>query len=284
MDSKYHIISYNKEYLHADSVKIELSNRAFRYGDGFFETMHANGLEVQFLIDHYERIQFALKTLSLELPDYFSIDFLKTQISGLLSRSKLFQAARVKLTVFRSGEGLYKPTTNKAEFVIEAKYLGKGPYELNTQGIKVGLYKDNPKPNYPYFKFKSLNSQLYTLATIYAQNNALDDVLLINGRGAIVEGSSSNVFAVKDRTVYTPSLNSGCVHGIMRKQILGVCCSLAYKVEQNDNITEEALLEMDEIFLTNAVVGLKYISAFRNKRYYNRNSKKIIAKLNELAF
>lgn len=284
MDNKYHYISVNKDYVHADSFNLSTYNRAFRYGDGFFETMHANGMEVQFFNDHYNRIETALSALSLELPDYFSPDFLKKQIAGLLSRCKLFQAVRVKLTVFRSGKGLYFPENNTADFIIEALYLGKGPYELNKEGITIGVFKEYPKPNVKYLQFKSLNAQLYILAAVYAKKNALDDVLLINDQGFVVEATSSNFFAVREKVVYTPSLNTGCVNGIMRKQIIKVCNELAYEVKEIEKLTEADLLTMDELFLTNAVTGVKHVSGFEKRRYYNKNARKIVAALNNLAF
>lgn len=284
MDDTYKIVSLNKEYLHSESLKITSMNRAFRYGDGFFESMHANGLKVQFIHDHFNRVKKAADFLSLELPDFFTLEFIEKQISGLLSRCKLFQAARVKLTLFRSGEGLYFPETNKAEFLIEANFLGKGSYVLNEKGITIGVYKEIAKPNLPIFHFKSLNAQIYTVAAVYAQKETLDDVLLVNENGFIVEATSSNIFAVKEKKVLTPSLKSGCVHGIMRKQVIEICAEMGYSVEETEKLTEHDLLHMDEIFLTNAVVGLKYVSGFKNRRYYNKNSKKIINKLNETAF
>lgn len=284
MDAKYQIVSLNKDYVHAETVRFGTTNRAFRYGDGFFETMHANGLQIQFVNDHFVRIQSALKVLSLELPDYFTVEFLKSQVSGLLSRCKLFQAARVKLTVFRSGGGFYFPDSNKADFIIESEYLGKGQYELNKNSLTIGLYSDIAKPQLPFLQFKGLNSQFYILAALFAQSNNFNDVLLLNEKGAIVEATSSNVFVVSEKVVQTPSLNTGCVKGVMRKQVIDICNFLGYKVLERDDIVEQDLLQADEIFLTNAVFGLKYISGFKNRRYYNRNSRKIMARLNEIAF
>lgn len=284
MGNKYQVVSYNQQYLNWDSFKIDLTNRGLRYGDGFFETMHANGLDVQFVDDHFLRIIKAAKVLKIHLPEYFSLVYLRKQVSGLLSRCKLFQAARVKLTVLRSGEGLYIPQTSIADIIIEASFLGKGKYELNEQGITVGIYNEFAKPKLPYLQFKSLNAQIYVLASIFAQQNNYDDVLLVNETGKIVEATSSNFFAVREKNIYTPSLNTGCVRGVMRKQIIKIAIELGYNIHETDSIDEDFILQMDELFLTNAMVGTKFISGFKNRRYYNRNSKKIIGLLNEVAF
>ncbi|MDA3892680.1 MAG: aminotransferase class IV [Salinivirgaceae bacterium] len=284
MDSRYNLISFNKQYMPVDSFNIGLQNRAFRYGDGFFETMHANGLHVQFVDDHYQRILKSANILKLTLPDYFSQKFLEEQIAGLLSRCKLFQAVRVKLTVFRSGEGFYVPNSNVAAFLIDATYLGKGPYELNAEGINMGIYKEIPKPKLPYSSIKSMNAQLYVLAGIYANSNKFDDVLLVNDGEKIVEATSSNVFAVKGKTVFTPAVSSGCVEGIMRKQIIHIAESMGYCIVENEGIDEHNLLDMDELFLTNAIVGIKHISGFEKRRYYRKNAIKFMKELNRIAF
>jgi branched-chain amino acid aminotransferase len=200
MDSRYNLISFNKEYISTKEFSLNLSNRAFRYGDGFFETMHANGLDVQFINDHFSRIEKAAKILKIELPEYFTLNFLKIQVAGLLRRNKLFQGVRIKLTIYRNGEGFYIPKSNKAEVVIEAHYLSKGAYELNEKGITVGIYNEIPKPICLVSSFKSINAQLYVLAGIYSQQNGFDDALLINDKGFLVEATSSNIFALKDKT------------------------------------------------------------------------------------
>ncbi len=284
MHKKYNLISFNKEFIAADSFKLGLNNRAFRYGDGFFETMHANGLYVQFINDHYNRIIKASQILSIDLPDFFSLNFLKAQVTGLLNRTKLFQAARIKLTVFRTGEGYYIPAQNSSDIIIEATYLGKGAYELNEEGITVGIYNDMYKQKTLFGSIKSINAQLYILAGIFAKKNGYNDALLLNNDGYIVEATSSNIFLVKDKHVFTPPLLSGCVEGIMRKQIISIAKDLGYIVNADSMISPNDLLNMDELFLTNAINGIKYISGFKNRRYFKRCANEFIQELNKLSF
>jgi len=284
MDTAYNLISFNKEYISAKEFKLDLSNRAFRYGDGFFETMHANGLEVQFINDHFARIEKASQLLKIELPEYFTLAFLKTQVAGLLRRNKLFQGVRVKLTIYRNSEGYYLPKSNGADIVIEAVYLSKGFYELNTEGIIIDIYDEMPKPKTLFGSIKSINAQLYVLAGIFAQQQGVNDVLLVNEQGFVLEATSSNVFALKDNTLYTPSLTSGCVEGIMRKQIINIASAMGFVVDDNASFKPDDLLKMDELFLTNAIVGIKSVSAYKNRRYFKRSATKLLQELNRVAF
>ena len=282
MDSKYNLISFNKEYIPEKEFILNLNNRAFRYGDGFFETMHANGLEVQFINDHFTRIEKAAQILKIELPEYFTLDFLKIQIAGLLRRNKLFQGVRIKLTIYRKGEGFYIPKSNGADIVIETFYLSKGAYELNEKGITVGVYNEMSKPKSLVGSIKSINAQLYVLAGMFAQQQGFDDALLLNEHGYIVEATSSNIFVLKEKTLYTPSLDYGCVEGIMRKQVIRLANNLGFDVNDKADILPEDLIEMDELFLTNAIVGLKYASGYKTRRYFKKASTKIMGELNKV--
>lgn len=281
--NNYQLISFNKDYIPTESFKLDLNNRAFRYGDGFFETMHANGLATQFIEDHYLRIIKASQILKLDLPEFFTLPFLKKQVSGLLSRKKLFQAARVKLSIYRTGDGFYIPQSNSCDIIIEATYLGKGPYELNTAGITVGIYKDMPKPESLYSSIKSVNAQFFVLAGIFARDNNFNDALVVNSQGAIIEATSSNIFGVIKNSIVTPSLNSGCIDGIMRKQIINIAEQLNFSIIY-ENIKTTDLPNYDELFVTNAIVGIKYISGYKEKRYFKRTATKLIHELNNIAF
>ena len=72
----------------------------------------------------------------------------------------------------------------------------------------------------------------------------------------------------------------GCVEGIMRNQIILIAQQLDYKVLFN-NIKPEDLLDIDEVFLTNAIVGVKYVSGYKNKRYFKRTATKLMKELNK---
>lgn len=284
MAYEYTICAFNKHYLTESELPIGLQNRAFRYGDGFFETMHTNGLKTQFIADHYQRIVKAAATLEMQLPDYFSLDFFDKQISGLLSRNKLFQAARVKAVFVRGGAGLYLPDQNTADVFIEAKFLGKGPYEMPHQGLVLGIYDTVSKPKVPYLQIKSLNAQIYILASIFAQKHSFDDVLLVSDDKFLIEATSSNLFAIRGNELFTPSLKLGPVEGIMRKQILKIASVMGFQVNDDAYLLAEDLHQMDEIFLSNAVSGIRSVIGFQNRRYFKKKGQLLLENLNRLAF
>ena len=61
----------NNSFVPSHEPLIFVSNRAYRYGDGLFETIHANGCEPQFLELHYQRLTHGMRTLKMDIPGFF---------------------------------------------------------------------------------------------------------------------------------------------------------------------------------------------------------------------
>jgi branched-chain amino acid aminotransferase len=275
---------YNSRYIKKERFELSYNNRAFLYGDGFFETIHANGTEPQFLQDHITRIQYALDVLTLRLPESYGLDKLNNAITGLLVRNKLFVGARVRLTFFRLGEGKYTPVENTCALLIDTAPLPAAKYQLNDKGLEIDLFTKTHKPIWPLGQFKSINSGLYTIAGIYAQQHALDDVLLLNEHGNIIEATSSNVFVLKDQQVFTPSIDTGCVAGVMRKQLFKILTSMGFQVISTQELTPDFIREGEEIWLSNTISGVRWVKKFRTGRFYNLKARKVVRELNYMAF
>jgi branched-chain amino acid aminotransferase len=86
---------------------------------------------------------------------------------------------------------------------------------------------------------------------------------------------------VKGRNIYTPSLDDGCLDGVMRSKIIGIALNLNYIVFEDAHINETNLLDADELFLTNAINGIKWVGAYKTKRFYNDSAKLFISVLNK---
>ena len=127
--------------------------------------------------------------------------------------------------------------------------------------------------------FKIKNGIIYVLASIAAKEKNLDDLLITNSSGGILEGTSSNLFVVSNGVLYTPGLEEGCLAGTMRMQIINLALENGIKVYEC-NILPQNLLVADEIFLTNAIQGITWVSGYRTKRYFNTISKQLVELLN----
>ena len=99
----------------------------------------------------------------------------------------------------------------------------------------------------------------------------------------VVEALTGNIFLVKDNKISTPPLEDGCIDGILRKQLIEICKTAADLEIQEVSISPFELQKADEIFITNAIQGVRSVSQYRRKKFGNEVAKKLIGKLNARA-
>jgi branched-chain amino acid aminotransferase len=266
-----------------DELLFGAENRAFRYGDSLFETIHSNGTEIQFLSEHLDRLQKGMESLEMISPSEFK-DRIKRNIIFLINKNKAFAGTRIRLSVFRKDGGLYSPTDNSISYLIETSVLEHAKYVLNRKGLKIGIYNQIRKSYNLVSQYKTGNSLPFILAANYRKKMNWDDCILLNDRGNVVESTSSNLFIVKNGNLLTPSLESGCVSGIMREQIIEAAVNLNLTVFDDCTLTQDHILNADELFLTNAIHGIQWVVAYQERRYFNKTAKLLIEELNRKAF
>ncbi len=231
------------------------SNRAFRYGDGVFESIRIINGEPVFFEHHFQRLISGAKALKIIIPESYSLEYFLKQIKLLNESNKIDLGGKARLTLYRDGAGTYKPQNNNAAFLLENESLSNNLYELNREGLIVGTYQEMKKSIDLYSKFKTLNGLLYVVASTFAVENKLDDAFIINESGNIIESTSSNIFIVSNGVLYTPPLEDGCVGGIMRMNIINTALSNKITVYES-SLSSRNLLNADEIFLTNSIMLL----------------------------
>jgi len=260
---------------------VSFANRAFRYGDSLFETIRVCNGKIMFLKDHITRLKLGMTVLRMNLPAELNSDNVREFVSHLLKHNVHAPHARVRLTVFRNEGGYYAPLTNDISFLIESEEL-EHPYQLNQRGFWVDIYADIKKSINKLSNIKSGNCLLYVMAGIAKQSMKLDECLLINENGTICEATSSNLFVVKNGTLYTAPLTEGCVAGIMRKQIMHLATENKILTFESP-ITSYTLMNADEIFLTNTVQGIQWVGQFKERFYTNKMAVLLSEKLKEIS-
>ncbi len=271
----------NGHFYEADKPLFDISNRAFKFGDALFETMRCHKTRPLFFQDHYSRLLRGMAILQHSIASLPSMATFSGQIEKLIVRNRIFYDARVRLTVFRREGGLYTPQDNSVGYLLEASPLKSKGYQLNESGLRIGVFSDFPKIWNPLSPFKTLAAAPYILGGLHKTKNHWDDCLITNNHEKLIEGISTNLFWVQEDKLYTPAVTSGCVEGIMRRQIFNFSELHSLKIHETEGALPDELLQAEEIFLTNAVTGVQWVVAFRDKRYYNRLPKKIVPWLND---
>lgn len=260
---------------------IAFSNRAFRYGDSLFESIRFCNNKIMFLRDHITRLKLGMTVLRMNLPAEFNTENVYELITLLLKKNGHAPNARIRLTVFRNEGGYYTPETNDISFLIESEEL-EGGYTLNQKGYWVDIYGDIKKQLNRLANLKSGNALMYVMAGIAKQSMKLDDCFIINENGIICETINSNIFVVKNGTIYTSPLSEGCVAGIMRKQIMSIASENKILTLESQ-LSTYTLMNGDEIFLTNSINGIRWVGQFKDKFYTNKTAQFFTDKLNGLA-
>lgn len=261
-------VNLNGRLCPADAPVITLDNRAFHYGDGVFETMRIVHGRICFPDAHWARLSEGLKVLRIKMPEHLGQDLLAGAVRELVEHNQM-PNARCRLSVFRDSPGYYRPERNTGAFTLELSPVPRDTYILNEHGRTVDIYPEMRKAVNLLAVHKLMGSQLQVMASLWSIDHHLDDCLLQNDRGNIIESSSGNIFIVSNGVLYTPPLADGCIGGIMRMQVINAALENGIKVYES-SLTPQNLLVADELFMTNAASGVQWVGTYRTKRYGHR--------------
>jgi branched-chain amino acid aminotransferase len=269
--------NYNGRFFADSGAVLSKEDRSYRYGDGLFETMKIIKGNILLEEYHFERLFSGLEILKFKTPALFTKQKICEQVKELCKKNSCEESARVRLSVSRGNGGLYD-YDNKFSYLIECWPLEQSGFNKN--GLIIDIFPDARKSIDVFSNLKSANYLPYVMAAIWAKENKLNDALIQNQHDRICDSTIANVFWVKDDKIFTPPLNEGCVAGVMRKEILELATRNSDHLVQEHILTKETLLQADEVFLTNAIAGIRWVKEFRSKVYNNTISSKIFTRLN----
>lgn len=273
-------IIFNGQTHPAQSPVMTGSNRSYRYGDGFFETIRCRNGKPLWIEYHLARLRNSAAVLKMTLPDTMTDEALIDQIHQLLNFNNHLQGARLRMSVFREEGGNYNPVDNNAGYLLESFPLDNEMYTLNKTGLAAGVFPDLVKSCNVLSGLKSANALIYVMAYLYAGEKGWDEVILLNDSGYIAEAGSSNIFMIDDGLILTPSVDQACVDGVMRKVLLDVAAKHRHKILECAILPQD-LLKADEIFTCNAITGIQWIKGINNKRYYHNFASEFLLLLNQ---
>lgn len=270
-------INFNGVIMESGAHFLGSENRAFRYGDGIFETIRMFNGRLPFLARHFSRLSQSCKILHLETVPDFDIGFFEQEIrkaTGPVSN------ARIRFTLFRQDGGLYQPVTNHTVFLVESKVLPRPDFELYSSGLTLGICPFPLVSFHHTSMYKTCNRLPSISAALYAQQNHLHDCLMLNNEGKIAEAVSGNIFMLKGKQLFTPPVSSGCINGIMRGMIISIAEKSGFEVIEKD-IHPGELSDYQEVFMTNAIQGVKPVNQIENIYFEIDKSNVLLSALNE---
>lgn len=238
------------KFVPQEEAVVSVFDHGFLYGDGVYETLRAYRGRVFQLAEHLARLERSASRIYLHLP--VGPARLADLVRESLLRNQL-QEAYLRITVSRgAGEiGLDPALCKSPTLVIIAKLFQPYPESLYADGVSVIVAKTRrnlPEALPP--QVKSLNFLNNILAKMEAKAAGAHEALMLNHRGDVTEGTTSNVFAVQGGRLRTPSVECGILEGITRGLVLQLASELGIPSEEK-RLTVDDLLRADECFLTN---------------------------------
>jgi branched-chain amino acid aminotransferase len=257
--------NHNGKLFEVSDPALSICNHSYRYGDGLFETMKMVNGKINLIDFHFERLFYSMQVLGFRVPVLFSEKEITNQINQLAEKNNCSKLARIRLAVSR-GEGGVNDCDDKLQYTIECFAADENINRLNENGFTVDIFPGAIKSCDKFSNLKSSSYLHYVMAARFAKENKLNDALVLNQHNRICEASIANLFWIKDKIVYTSPLSEGCVAGTMRKYLLKNIPFIDIIVLEADCNIED-LMNADEVFLTNAVYGIRWVKQLGNKQY-----------------
>jgi branched-chain amino acid aminotransferase len=270
--------NFNGKILAANTSTIGPENRGIRYGDGLFETIKMKEGKLLLEDDHFARLWKGLKVLQFDLPKHFTPENLQEQIVALAKKNDHTKSARIRLNVFRGDGGLYDAINNAPNYFIQTWALPENNGDLNNNGLVLGIYPDAKKTYDIVSNLKHNNYLPYLMGALHAKKEKWNDAIILNSANRICDTTIANIFIIKDEVIYTPPLTEACVSGVMRNYIIKNSKSTGFKLIEKE-LTQEDVLNADEVFTTNTIRNIQWVQSINNKTYSNTVIKKICAVL-----
>lgn len=243
------MLLFNNQFIERTHISIDPEDRAYQFGDGVYEVIRVYDSKAFLLKEHLERLQRSAQAIRLTLP--YSIEQIEEKLVELVKKNQL-EHGNIYIQVSRGVAPRNHAFPKSAQPVLVA-YTQNSPRPLKelTEGVSAITTEDI---RWLRCDIKSLNLLGAVLAKQEAlDNNSFESILIRNG--IVTEGSSTNIFVVKNNQLYTHPANHLILHGITRKVTIELARELQIPVHETP-FDRAFLLSSDEVFLTSTTMEI----------------------------
>jgi branched-chain amino acid aminotransferase len=258
------IIIFNKKLISAENPCVYHNDRGFTLGHGLFETILIKKKLIPMIDYHWNRLIASAPMLGIEIP--FSQQELESMVYELIVDNKLqdkMASARVTITHGESERGILPLQAPKPNFLISVSECAR----LINRPYSAVIVKTRKNEQSVSSRIKSISYLDNILARQEAMSKQYDEAILLNTASNLADGAIANVYIVKNEEIFTPPIADGALPGVVRRVLLE-------EFSANFSITERSLsvddmLDADELFLTNALMGVKPVNRLNTKVYHS---------------
>lgn len=258
--SQTDLVLLNDQLVPRREAKVDIEDRGYQFGDGIYEVVRFYNGQTFLMEEHLERLERSAREIRLQLP--LSIDELHKRLDQLVKQSACTDGI-IYLQVTRGVAPRNHPFPSpevKAQLVAYTKPYQR-PFPQLEQGVKGKLIEDI---RWLRCDIKSTNLLGNVLAKQAAKEAGALEAILHRGE-IVTEGSSSNVFIVKNGALKTHPATHLILNGITRQIVLQIAQELAIPVIE-EPFTVSELLNADEVMVTSTTQEITPICAVNDKK------------------
>ncbi|MBY5991561.1 aminodeoxychorismate lyase [Ferrimonas balearica] len=230
-------------------------DRGLALGDGHFTTMLVKQGRVVLWSLHQARLAKANARMGLTDPDWA---LLAQEIEAVASDQEL-AVLRLTLTRGSSGRGYQGQWGAQPRRLMTLSEFPHHYRQWQTQGIAAAVAHTRLATGGPLAGLKTLGRLEQVLLKREAEQRGLDELLVCDAQGNLVEATAGNLFLVTEQGVWTPALNRCGVAGVMRERVMATLTEMGHPVRETD-IPRSTLKQVREAFVTNALMGVVPLS------------------------
>lgn len=265
-----------------NNAKIHILTHGLHYATAVFEGIRCystkKGPAIFRLEEHINRLVNSCKMYHMTLE--YSEKELKESIIETIKINNVQDCYIRPICYYGYGKMGVNPLPNKVSTSIA---LWDWEDHIKTQGDKgmrviVSSWVRIDSRSLPIHAKASANYANSALARIEALKSGVDEAIMLNMSGMVVEGTAENIFMVKDEMLVSPPLTSGALDGITRSSILTIAQHLGINFQICD-ISRDELYYADEVFLTGTAAEIKSIGEIDKITIANGRTGKITTKL-----
>ncbi len=244
------MILFNEEFVTREETSIDIEDRGYQFGDGVYEVVRIYNGQFFELDAHLERLDRSANEIRITLP--YKMNELRGKVEKLLSLNHV-QSGHIYMQVTRGVSPRNHPFPEKSEPVLVA-YTKE--YEAEPSRLP-GRAMFTEDIRWLRCDIKSLNLLGNVLGKQEANEKGFDEAIFHRG-DTVTEGSSTNVFMIKKKILYTHPANHLILDGITRRKILSAAADIGIQVKE-EAFTKQELLESDEVFISSTTQEVRPI-------------------------
>ena len=234
----------------SESAGLDPGNRALHYGDGVFETFCVRAGVPAYLDTHFQRLKAGCARLQLAFDDWSGLE------SEIRRRAQESGEAVLKVILARGAgaRGYRFDPAQAVTRIVSSAALPVPPSDHATQGVRVRLCDLRLGLQPALAGIKHLNRLEQVLARAEWRDEYAEG-LMLDCNGALIEGTMSNLFLVRDSVLLTPRLDGCGVAGVMRSVLIELAARQGIEVQRRQLLSAD-LATVDELFVCNSLIGI----------------------------